>query len=76
MKELGFRRSVKKLHKLLLAKGTRYVMNIFLSRRTVIPVAHTEQYILKYKGYSSAVGKGESCQRGKSNVKICLLKNS
>lgn len=61
MKELGFRRGVKKLHKLLLAKGMLYIMNTFLSRRTVVPVAYIEQYVLKYEGYSSAVGKGESC---------------
>lgn len=75
MKELEFRRGIKKLHKLLLGKGMLYIMSIFLSKRTILTAACIEQYALKYRHSSSAVGKGESCQRGKSNVKICLLKN-
>lgn len=51
-------------------------MNIFLNRRTIVPIAYVEEYVLKQSGYFSVVGKSESCQRGKSNVKICLLKIS
>lgn len=45
-------------------------MHVFLSRRAVVSSLRIEQYVLKEKG----VGKGESCQKGKSNVKMCLLK--
>jgi len=74
VKELGFRRGVKKLQKLLVAEGLLYIMNIFLSRRAIVPIAYIEQYVLKYKSYSSAAGKSD--RRGKSNLKNCLLKKS